>query len=218
MNRPHDIKVYLALYFLVALLSVAYLFVTGASVFRLQYIHWNGALALCVKHVTPFWFQSSAAHFINGSYWIPYWCAVILLFAYKERVKFLFWIKRFCLYLIALYLTTIAVNALLSFFLPRLCGRSADLTHLVPHVACRFISPVGTAVTGATLLTIFALKRPHRIVKYFMVVSAVVISLSLLDQGLSFPFQMLCSLLFAAVSSVIAYIFLAFASIRPYNF
>lgn len=218
MNRSLDTKGYFALYLLIVLMSVAYLFVVGASVLRLQYIYWNGEFAFRVQNLPWPWFRNIAPHFVEGSYWIPYWCAVILLFAYKERVKFLFWIRRFSFFLIGLYLAIIAINAFIIYFLPRLCGRSADFTHLTPHSACRFISPVGTEIAGAALLVLLSLKHQHRIIKLLMIISAFVIGLSLLNQGVSFPFQMICSVLLASFCSVIAYIIWGLRRSTLYNF
>lgn len=208
MNRSLDTRSYVALYLLIVLVSVSYLFVVGASVLRLQYVSWNGALAFHLQQISWPWFQDAAPHFVRAGYWIPYWCAVILLFVYKERVKFLLWVKRFGIFLIALQLIIVALNIFLSYFLPRLCGRTADFTHLTPHAACRFISPVATEVAGATMLVLVTLKRQHNMVKLLMVVCTVVIAFSLLNQGIYFPLQLLCSLLIACYSSLIAYLLL----------
>lgn len=208
MNRSLDTKSYVALYLLIVLVSVSYLFVVGASVLRLQYVSWNGALAFHLQRISLPWLLDAAPHFVRTGYWIPYWCAVILLFVYKERVKFLFWVKRFGIFLITLQLIIIALNIFISYSLPRLCGRSADFAHLTPHAACRFISPVATEVAGATMLVLVTLKRQHSMVKLLMIVCTVVVAFSLLNQGIYFPLQLLCSLLLACYSSLIAYLFL----------
>ncbi|GAA4910316.1 hypothetical protein GCM10023313_11840 [Mucilaginibacter defluvii] len=185
---------------MVITVSVIYLAVVVFSVFPGRIYAFNGELASALRSASRYWSVFPPAHLSRGWNWLPYWGAVVLMFLHRERIRHLVYLGHFGVFLLAVALLVMLVNATLGHWIPQLCSRSADLRHLVPpHQGCRWFSLITVCVTAAGTFAVLVLPKTQWIVKLMLTLNTGVIVLALLVQGRYFPVQLTFSLLLAVV-------------------
>jgi hypothetical protein len=183
-----------------------YLTAVILTVFHVNLAQLNGALANSFQSIRWPIMKGVLPHLSIAGFWIPYWCAAILMFIYKERVRFMFWLTRFAVFGLSLGLTIVILNYLLRAIWPELCGRSENFLHAPPYESCQLLFITGSVVFGISLLTILCLRRRHWAVKLMMSLCSTVLLLSALLQGLFFPLQLIITVFISLIGAIIAYI------------
>lgn len=166
----------------------------------------NDWLETAVQRIKWQQVRAMAPHFVNASYWIPYWCAIILMFLYKERVRFMFWLNKFSLFGLILTSLLFISNQAVRQFWPEICGRSENFLHSRPYENCQLFFVSGAVVTGLSLLAIFCLRGRQWIVKVMLTISSICLLFAALLQGSFFPLQLLIAVGIAAVAAGIGYV------------
>ncbi|QTE58954.1 hypothetical protein [Mucilaginibacter rubeus] len=172
----------------------------------------NGWLEKTVQQIRWQQVRNMAPLFINTPYWIPYWCAVILMFLYKERVRFMFWLNRFSLFGMLLTAVLLLFNQALRWFWPALCGRSINFVHPKPYESCQILFVSGAVVTGMCLLAYFCLRKRHWMVKVMLTLCSLGLNLAAIMEKKFFPLQIIIALAIAAGAAGITYVRVTLAS------
>lgn len=182
------------------------------TVFHLSLSKLNGYLEGVVQKVRWHQVREMAPHLVNAPFWIPYWCAIILLFLYKERVKFMFWLNRFSMFGLLLTACLFILNQACRMFWPQLCGRSFNFLHNQPYESCQLLFVSGAVVAGICLLSFLCLRKRHWMVKLMLAVCCVSLNLAALVQGNAFPLQLLIAMIIASIAAGLAYVRVSLAS------
>lgn len=182
------------------------------TVFRVNLSQANNWLENALQQIRWPQIRNMAPHLANAPFWIPYWCALILLFLYKERVRFMFWLNRFSVFGILLTAGLLLLNRAARWLWPEICGRSADLLHPKSDEGCQFLFVSGAVVAGMCLLALLCLRKRHWMVKVMLIICSISLNLAALLQGKYFPLQLLIAIGIAIIAASIAYARVALAS------
>ncbi|QEM06164.1 hypothetical protein DIU31_022580 [Mucilaginibacter rubeus] len=191
---------------------VCFLIAVCLTVFHVNLSQINGWLESYVQRIKWLPFMDLAPHLVNAPFWIPYWCAIILLFLYKERVRFMFWLNRFSMFGLLLTAILFVLNQAIRWLWPELCGRSDNFLHPQPYEGCSLFFVSGAVVAGICLLAFLCLRKRHWMVKVMLIICGLSLNLAALLQAKIFPLQLLVAIGIAAIAASIAYVRVALAN------
>ncbi|WP_431199583.1 hypothetical protein ACQ86K_00925 [Mucilaginibacter sp. P19] len=191
---------------------VCFLIAVCFTVFHVNLSQTNSWLEGAIQQIRWPQLRNIAPHLVNAPFWIPYWCAIILLFLYKERVRFMFWLNRFSMFGLLLTAALFVLNQAARWLWPELCGRSVNFLHPQPYEGCQLFFVSGAVVAGMCLLSLLCLRKRHWMVKVMLIICCVSLNLAALLQGKSFPLQLLVAIAIASIAASIAYVRVALAS------
>lgn len=208
MSRSTNNKIYQVICLTVSILSVVYLVAILSVVFSNKVVTFNRTLFDTMHGFGGKTFDRMAVHMSNPGFWIPYWCAALLLLGYHDEIKFSQWVKKFAALLLILGMFFLIVNQSVKLFWPQVCGRSANFLHGSRESFCNLLSLVSGELFGIFVFAVLSMKKEcHVGMKIMLVISAVLVSFSLVNQGFYFPLQMLATLIIATLGGVLAHLF-----------